>query len=126
LVVHSATKYISGHGDSTGGAVISAQRALLDQVRSYAILLGAVLSPFEAHLMMRGLRTLALRMERHCSNALQVAHFLQQHPKVERVHYPGLPTHPHHALMTRLVGSEQYGGLLSFELKEQSREAVFR
>ncbi len=126
LVVHSATKYISGHGDSTGGLVISAQNALLDQLRSYHILLGATLSPFESHLMVRGLRTLALRMERHSSNALRVAHFLQQHPAIERVHYPGLSDHPQHALASKLMHKEQFGGLLSFELKEQTREAAFR
>ncbi len=126
LVVHSGTKYLGGHGDSTAGIVISAKNALLDQLRSYATMLGAMLSPFESHLMMRGLKTLALRMERHCSNALQVAHFLQQHTAVARVHYPGLSGHPQHELATRLLRQEQYGGLLSFELKAQSREAAFR
>jgi cystathionine beta-lyase/cystathionine gamma-synthase len=126
LVVHSATKYISGHGDSTGGIVISASNALLSQLRTYAIMLGAMLSPFECHLMLRGLRTLSLRMERQCDNALRVAHFLQQHPAVERVHYPGLPTHPQHTLATRLFDHERYGGLLAFELRKQSREAAYR
>jgi cystathionine gamma-synthase/methionine-gamma-lyase len=126
LVVHSMTKYISGHGDSNGGVVISAKNTLIDQVRSYSILLGAMLSPFEAHLMLRGLRTLALRMERHCSNAQQVANFLQQHPAIAHVHYPGLPSHPQHALASQLLSNKHYGGLLAFELKEQSREAVYR
>ncbi len=126
LVVHSATKYISGHGDSTGGVAVSAKNALLDQLRSYAILLGAMLSPFEAHLMMRGLRTMALRMERHCHNALQVARFLEEHPAVARVYYPGLASHPQHALAGRLLKNELYGGLLAFELKAQSREAAYR
>jgi cystathionine beta-lyase/cystathionine gamma-synthase len=126
IVAHSATKYISGHGDSTGGVAISAKNALLDQLRSYGILLGAMLSPFESHLMLRGLRTLPLRMERHCSNALQVAHFLQEHPRVHRVYYPGLATHPQHDLANRLLGNGRYGGLLAFELKEQTREAAFR
>ena len=126
LVVHSATKYMGGHGDSTAGVAISARKALLDQLRTYAIMLGAMLSPFESHAIRRGLRTLHLRMERHCSNALEVAHFLQQHPAVERVHYPGLPGHPQHELATRLLGQGRYGGLLAFELKEQSREATFR
>lgn len=126
LVVHSTTKYISGHGDSTGGAVISAKNTLLDQIRNYSMLLGAMLSPFEAHLMMRGLRTLSLRMERHCENALQVARFLQEHPAIAQVHYPGLSTHSQHVLANRLFSGDQFGGLLSFELKEQSREAVFR
>jgi cystathionine gamma-synthase/methionine-gamma-lyase len=125
LVVHSTTKYIGGHGDSTGGIVISAKNALLAQLRSLSMLLGAMLSPFESHLMTRGLRTLALRMDRQCSNALQIAHFLQQHPAIDRVHYPGLPDHPHHALANRLMRDGHYGGLLAFELKEQSREAAF-
>jgi cystathionine gamma-synthase/methionine-gamma-lyase len=126
LVVHSATKYIGGHGDSTGGVVISAKNVLLDQLRSYNILLGAMLSPFESHLMTRGLRTLALRMDRQCSNALQIAHFLQLHPTIARVHYPGLLDHPHHTLASTLMRDGHYGGLLAFELKEQSREAAFR
>jgi cystathionine beta-lyase/cystathionine gamma-synthase len=126
LVVHSTTKYIGGHGDSTGGIVVSAKNTLLDQLRSLSILLGAMLSPFESHLMTRGLRTLALRMDRQCSNALKIAHFLQLHPAIARVHYPGLPDHPHHALASRLMRDGLYGGLLAFELKEQSREAAFR
>ncbi|TMD00600.1 MAG: aminotransferase class I/II-fold pyridoxal phosphate-dependent enzyme [Chloroflexi bacterium] len=126
LVVHSATKYLGGHGDSTAGLVISAKRPLLDQLRNYAIILGAMLSPFDSHLIKRGLQTLTLRMERHCSNALRVAKFLQEHQAVAKVHYPGLPDHPHHELATTLLGEGRYGGLLSFELKEQSRDAVFR
>ena len=126
LVVHSATKYLGGHGDSTAGLVISAKRSLLDQLRNYAIILGAMLSPFDSHLIKRGLQTLTLRMERHCSNALRVAQFLQEHQAVAKVHYPGLPDHPHHELATTLLGEGRYGGLLSFELKEQSRDAVFR
>ncbi|HTK10114.1 MAG TPA: PLP-dependent aspartate aminotransferase family protein [Ktedonobacteraceae bacterium] len=126
LVVHSATKYISGHGDSTGGAVISAKNSLLDQLRAYYVLLGATLSPFEAHLMLRGLRTLALRMERQSQNALQIARFLHEHPAIERVYYPGLPEHPQHELAGRLLSHGLYGGLLAFELKEQTREAAFR
>ncbi len=126
LVVHSATKYIGGHGDSNGGVVISTKRALLDQLRNYSTMLGAMLSPFESHMILRGLRTLSLRMERHCQNALQVAHFLHGHTAIAHVHYPGLPGHPQHALATHLLSHEQYGGLLSFELHEQSREAAFR
>lgn len=126
LVAHSTTKYLGGHGDSTGGVVISAKHALLDQLRAYAMMLGAVLSPFESNLIKRGLQTLPLRIGRHCSNALQVAHFLQAHTAVARVHYPGLPDHPQHTLATSLIKNERYGGLLSFELKEQTREAAFR
>ncbi len=125
MVVHSATKYIGGHGDSTGGIVISGKNALLSQLRDYSMLLGATLSPFESHLMVRGLRTLSLRMERHCANALQVAYFLQRHPAIAHVHYPGFPDHPQHDIADRLIGNERYGGLLAFELKEQTREAAF-
>ncbi len=125
LVVHSATKYLGGHGDSTSGVVISAKAELLDKLRSFATLLGPMLSPFEAFLVMRGLKTLPLRMERHCSNALQVAHFLQTHPAVARVHYPGLSDHPQHELASSLLSNERYGGLLSFELQEQTRAAAF-
>lgn len=126
LVVHSATKYMGGHGDSTAGVVVSAKNSLLDLLQTYGNMLGAMLSPFESHLISRGLKTLALRMERHCANALQVAQFLQGHPEVEMVHYPGLPCHPQHELATRLLDHKGYGGLLSFELKRQSREAAFR
>lgn len=126
LVIHSATKYIGGHGDSNGGVVISAKRTLLDQLRNYSTMLGAMLSPFESHMMLRGLRTLSLRMERHCQNAMQVAQYLHGHKAIACVHYPGLPEHPQHTLATQLLSHEQYGGLLSFELCEQSREAAFR
>src|SRR5207248_1791181 len=88
LVVHSATKYLGGHGDSTAGVVSSARNSLLDLLRSYATMLGAMLGPFESRLVMRGLKTLSLRMERHCSNALQVAQYLQEHAGVARVYYP--------------------------------------
>ncbi len=126
LVIHSATKYIGGHGDSTAGIVISAKNTLLDQLRSYNMLLGAMLSPFECHLMLRGLRTLSLRVERQCQNALGIARFLQQHPAIAHVYYPGLEDHPQHQLASSLLDHGLYGGLLAFELREQSRAAVFR
>jgi cystathionine beta-lyase/cystathionine gamma-synthase len=126
LVVHSATKYFGGHGDSTAGVVISARNSLAEQLRTYAIMLGAMLSPFESFLTTRGLKTLALRMERQCTNAMEVARFLQGHEVVEHVHYPGLPSHPQHELATRLFRKQRYGGLLAFELKEQTREATYR
>jgi len=125
VVIHSVTKYISGHGDSTAGVAISNKNSFLQQMRVYATLLGAMLGPFESYLAMRGLKTLALRMERHCSNALQVAQFLAQHSAVERVHYPGLACHPQHELASKVLKKGLYGGLLAFELKEQSKEAAF-
>lgn len=126
LVIHSATKYICGHGDSAAGVVISARHSLLERMRSYAALLGAALSPFESYLISRGLKTLSLRMERHCANAQRIAHFLQQHPAVERVYYPGLADHPQHELASSLLKKGHYGGILSFELREQARSAAFR
>ena len=126
LVVHSATKYIGGHGDTTGGLVISAKNTLLDQLRSYNMLLGAMLSPFEANTMLRGLRTLALRVERHSDNALKVARFLQEHPRVARVYYPGLSSHSSHEVAQRMMSHGRFGGLLAFEVKEQTRTAAFQ
>jgi cystathionine beta-lyase/cystathionine gamma-synthase len=126
IVVHSATKYISGHGDATAGVVVCAQNAHVQQAHTYAKMLGAMLSPFDAFLVARGLKTLPLRMERQCANALEVARYLQQHPAIARVHYPGLSDHPQHELAMRLFRSGRFGGLLAFELKEQSREAAFR
>ncbi|HEY0755341.1 MAG TPA: PLP-dependent aspartate aminotransferase family protein [Ktedonobacteraceae bacterium] len=126
IVIHSATKYIGGHGDSTSGVAITNKQSLLQQLRFHSILLGAMLGPFEAYLTMRGLKTLALRMERHCANALQVAHFLSEHPAVARVHYPGLESHPQHELASKLFRPGLYGGLLSFELRQQTSEAAAR
>ena len=126
VVVHSATKYIGGHGDSTAGVVVTSKNSYLQQLRANAPLLGTALGPFESYLAMRGLKTLALRMERHCANALQVAQFLQEHPAVARVHYPGLACHPQHELAGRLFRKGLYGGLLSFELKAQNRETALR
>jgi len=126
LVVHSATKYLGGHGDATAGVVISARNNVVEQLHGYATMLGAMLSGFDSYLIARGLKTLALRMERQCNNALEVARFLQEHKAVERVHYPGLPNHPQHDLASRLLMNQRYGGLLAFELKEQTRETAYR
>ena len=126
IVVHSLTKYISGHGDSTAGVMVCAQNAHVQQAHTYGIMLGAMLGPFDAFLVSRGMKTLALRMERQCDNALAVARCLQPHPAIARVHYPGLVDHPHHELATRLFRNRRAGGLLAFELQEQSREAAFR
>jgi methionine-gamma-lyase len=116
VVVHSATKYLSGHGDITAGIVVTRQ-ALADRIRLQGLkdLTGAVLSPQDAFLLMRGLKTLALRMDRHCSNALEIARLLQDHPAVEWVTYPGLPSFPQHALASRQM--KLPGGMIAFELK---------
>jgi cystathionine beta-lyase/cystathionine gamma-synthase len=126
FVIHSATKYLGGHGDSTAGVVISATNNAVEQLRGYATMLGAMLSPFDSYLITRGLKTLALRVERQCTNALEISQFLQKHKAVERVHYPGLPNHPQHDIANRLLMNHRYGGLLAFELKEQTREAAYR
>jgi cystathionine gamma-synthase len=113
-VHHSATKYLSGHGDVTAGVLIGS-RELIDAARSQAVRVGLNLGPFDAWLTLRGMRTLALRMERHSVNALELARFLAGRPEVGRVHYPGLPDHPQHARARTLLPNG-FGGMLSFEL----------
>lgn len=116
-VVHSATKYLGGHGDLLAGAVIG-PKEVLDQVRFHGVkdMTGAVLSSQDAFLVLRGIKTLALRMERHCDNATRVAEFLERHAKVAVVHYPGLASFPQHALACRQMARP--GGMLAFELKD--------
>lgn len=123
LVVHSATKYIGGHGNALGG-VVTANGFLLDPLREASVVLGAVLAPFEAVMLLYGSRTLALRIARQNANAAEVARWLAEQPQVARVHYPGLPWHPQHALATRLFGGRGYGAMVSFELRENTRAAV--
>lgn len=124
IVVHSLTKYLNGHGDAQGG-VAAGSRELAAEMRDRVILDGAYLPPHEAWLILRGLRTLQLRMDRHCANALAVARHLAAHPKVARVHYPGLPDHPQHALAKRQFGG-RFGGVVSFVLRGDARESAFR
>ncbi len=116
LVVHSATKYLSGHGDITAGLVVG-RKVLIDRIRLEGLkdMTGAVLSPHDASLLMRGMKTLALRMERHCSNAQQLAEYLERQPQVELIHYPGLPSFAQHALAQRQMRLP--GGMIAFELK---------
>jgi methionine-gamma-lyase len=114
VVIHSTTKYLNGHGDALGGAVMG-RHELLTDVREYGIVhLGACASPFNAWLTMRGLVTLPMRMEKHSQNAMKVAQFLESHDKVERVRYPGLPSHPQHALAKAQMTS--FSGMLTFSL----------
>jgi cystathionine gamma-lyase len=113
IVVHSATKYLNGHSDVIGGvAVIREDEALRDRLAYLQNAVGGVPSPFDAFLVLRGLKTLALRMERHCANALTIAQFLEAHPKVERVYYPGLASHPQKALADRQMNG-RYGGMVT-------------
>ncbi len=114
VVCHSATKYIAGHADVTAGVASGSAQAVA-AMRALSMDTGAILSPFEAWLAARGLQTLDLRMDRICSNSLALAQMLEAHPAVERVHYPGLPSHPDHELATQLLGN-RFGGMLSFEV----------
>jgi methionine-gamma-lyase len=116
LVLYSATKYISGHGDTLGGAVLG-KADLIRRIRLAEILAGATLSPLNAFLLLRGALTLPLRVERHNANALEVARWLQEHPRVRRVHYPGLPSHPQHDLARGQMRG--FGGMISFEVEDE-------
>jgi methionine-gamma-lyase len=112
LVIHSATKYLCGHGDAMGG-IVAGERKIIQEIAVETHRdLGGVMSPFNAWLILRGLRTLPLRMERHNTNAMRIAEFLQGHPKVERVFYPGLRSHPGHETARKQMRG--YGGMLSF------------
>jgi cystathionine beta-lyase/cystathionine gamma-synthase len=114
LVVHSTTKYLNGHSDSVGGAVIATRAEDVEWLKFVQNAAGAILGPFDAWLVLRGTKTLPLRMERHSANGLALARFLAAHPKVRQVHYPGLPTHPQHELACRQMRG--FGGMLAFDL----------
>lgn len=116
IVVHSATKYLSGHGDITAGIAVAGQD-LIDRIHLQGLkdMTGAVMSPQDAFLLMRGLKTLAIRMERHCDNAEALAKVLAGHPAVDQVHFPGLDSFPQHELASRQM--RRYGGMIAFELK---------
>jgi len=113
VVLHSATKYLGGHNDLLAGAVL-ASRALVDGIRSLQGITGAVLDPFAAYLLVRGLKTFALRIERQNANAQAIAEFLAAHPRVAAVHYAGLPSHPEHEVAKRQMRG--FGGVVSFEV----------
>ncbi|NLN14485.1 MAG: methionine gamma-lyase, partial [Tissierellia bacterium] len=116
LVVHSATKYLNGHGDVIAGFVVGSEE-LVNQARLVGLkdMTGAVLSPFDAYLINRGMKTLSLRMERHCENAQKVAEFLEAHPAVEVVYYPGLKSFPQYELAKKQMRLP--GAMIAFELK---------
>jgi cystathionine gamma-synthase/methionine-gamma-lyase len=114
LVVESATKYLGGHGDVMAG-VVSCDRGLALVLRSTRTATGSILGPFEAWLVLRGLRTLNLRVRRHCDNAIRFAEWLETQPQVERVHYPGLQSHPHHERARAQLTDGLGGGMVAFE-----------
>ena len=116
VVVHSVTKYINGHGDVIAGLVIT-NKALADQIRFVGLkdMTGAVLGPQDAYYIIRGMKTFEIRMERHCKNARKVVEFLDNHPKIEKVYYPGLETHPGYEIAKKQM--KDFGAMISFELK---------
>lgn len=123
MVVHSATKYINGHSDIVGGIVIvGADAELAEKIAFLQNAVGAIASPFDSFLALRGVKTLALRMERHCNNALELAHWLEAHPNVSRVIYPGLKTHPQYELAKRQM--QHFGGMITVELKGDLAKTV--
>ncbi len=125
LVVHSATKYLGGHGDVLGGVVAAGAPDAVAALQRLRTLLGSNLSPFDAYLALRGVRTLALRVREQNHNALGLAGWLASHPRVSRVYYPGLPGNPDHALAARILAPGHYGAMLAFDLAEAGRPEVF-
>jgi cystathionine gamma-synthase len=122
IVVHSTTKYFGGHSDVLGGAVISKVKDdFFDKIRMLQQIGGAVPAPFDCWLILRGTQTLGCRIRNHSENALAIAKFLQQHPKIERVFYPGLPDHPGHEIALRQMS--QFGGMLSFQIRGTKEQA---
>jgi len=115
VVCHSTTKYLNGHSDVVGGAVLTSDAALYQRIQFLQNAVGGVPSPMDSFLVMRGLKTLHVRMERHQQNAFRIARFLEDHPQVEKVTYPGLPSHPQHALAARQMTG--FGGMLTFVVK---------
>lgn len=121
LVLHSATKFLGGHADALGG-VVCGNKKLIEKIYHYREINGAALDPMSAYLLLRGMKTLALRIERQNQNALEIAKYLQLHPKVKKVFYPGLEDHPGHEIAKKQMSG--FGGMLSFMLEEDSFEAV--
>ena len=115
IVVHSTTKYINGHSDVIGGALVMNNEEVYEAIKFYQNAAGGVPSPFDSWLTLRGIKTLAVRMRQHEENARGVARFLAEHPRVERIYYPGLPSHPDHALAKRQMSG--FGGMVSFQFK---------
>jgi cystathionine beta-lyase/cystathionine gamma-synthase len=114
VVLHSLTKYLNGHSDMLGGIVVTSRTDVVERLRFFQKAIGAILSPFDSWLCLRGTKTLAVRMERHCRNAMEVAAWLAARPPVRAVHYPGLADHPQHALAARQMRG--FGGMLAFDL----------
>ncbi len=117
IVVHSATKYLNGHSDVVAGVVVVREnKDVIENLRYLQNAVGGILSPFDSFLALRGLKTLAVRMRQHCASAMEIAHYLENHPKVDKVIYPGLPSHPQHDLAKRQMQGN-YGGIVTAILK---------
>jgi len=121
-VVHSTTKYLGGHSDVVGGALIAADSSLGEELAFHQNAMGAVAGPFDAWLVLRGIKTLGVRMDRHCANAVRIVDFLMAHPAVGRVLYPGLPHHPGHEIAARQMRA--FGGMISFTLRDGGEAAL--
>jgi cystathionine beta-lyase len=124
IVVHSATKYLGGHSDLIAGLIVTKEKELGDKIKYIQNACGAILAPFDSWLVIRGIETLHLRVKQHCASALTVAEFLETHPAVDRVFYPGLKTHPNHAIAKKQ--SKGFGGIVSFTLKDNTEEAAIQ
>jgi cysteine-S-conjugate beta-lyase len=124
IVIHSATKYLGGHSDLIAGVVVTKDRELGAQVKFLQNACGAILSPFDSWLVIRGIETLHLRIKQHCINAQVIAEYLEQHPAVDKVYYPGLKSHNNHQVAVKQ--SSGFGGIVSFTLKEDTAEAAHR
>ena len=122
IVVHSATKYLSGHSDLIAGLVVTKEKELGDKIKFIQNASGAILSPFDSWLVIRGIETLNLRIKQHCANAQAVAEFLETHPAVDKVYYPGLKNHVNHEVALRQA--KGFGGIVSFTLKNDTEEAA--
>ncbi|WP_064967669.1 cystathionine gamma-synthase [Tenacibaculum ovolyticum] len=123
IVMHSATKYLGGHSDSVMGALIVKNEILAKELHFIQFAAGAIAGPMDSFLVLRGIKTLHLRMKRHCENGKLVAEYLVNHPKIGIVYYPGLPNHPNHEIAKKQM--DDFGGMVSFRLKDESKEAAF-
>ena len=120
IVMHSVTKYLGGHSDVVGGALVTNRADLAEKLRFLQNAIGSVMGPFDAYLALRGVKTLAVRMQRHCESAMHIAQWLEKHPKVERVVYPGLASHPQHAVAKKqmqLAGQPAFGGMITIFIR---------
>jgi cystathionine beta-lyase len=124
IVMHSATKYLGGHSDLIMGALMVKDAKLAEELHFIQFAAGAISSPMDSFLALRGIKTLHIRMQRHCENGRAVANFLKNHPKVGVVYYPGLEDHPSHAIAKKQM--KDFGGMVSFSLKDESKEATFK